>query len=237
MINKNRIIGVIGGMGPQASCELYRLLIEGARHQYSAKNNNDYPEVLIDSVPVPDFIADTQKLDEAARILEDRVRRMTAYGISCVTIACNTACILNSRLQKNTNKPVISIIDEVVKKVARKSKKVLLLASPTSLRAEIYQMALESSDISFVVPEEKDLKKLENIIRGILGDGKRDILKQKLIHLAERYMNDSIDGIVLGCTELPLIFPSSYRIPVYNSLSILADSLLKRYYTKEDYDR
>jgi len=56
---KNKIIGIIRGMGPQASCELYRLLIEGARHRYGSKNNDEYPEILIDSVPVPDFLSET----------------------------------------------------------------------------------------------------------------------------------------------------------------------------------
>lgn len=51
-MKQNKIIGVLGGMGPQASVELYRLLIEGAKVRYGAQNNDDYPEILIDSVPI-----------------------------------------------------------------------------------------------------------------------------------------------------------------------------------------
>lgn len=230
----NKIIGIIGGMGPQASCELYRLLIEGAKRDFGARNNDDFPEILIDSLPVPDFLADTQNMEKAAMMLEDRVKRLTVYGATTITLACNTACILSNRLQKQTDKPLISVVDEVVNDVVRKSTNVLVLASPTSLRLGLYQLALSRYAVSCVVPKQKDFRELEHIIRGVLGDKKRDPLMRKLEHIAERYVDDSIDGIVLGCTELPLVFSVHYRLPVYSSLSILAESILKRYYTKED---
>lgn len=229
---ESNIIGIIGGMGPQASCELYRLIISQARHRYGARDNNEYPEVVIDSVPVPDFLADTKKLEEAATMLEDRVKRLTAYGATTITLACNTACILIDRLQKQTDRPIISVVDEVVRAVVGKSTKVLLLASPTSLHLGLYQLALSRYSVSCVVPKRKDIRELEHIIRGVLGEKKRDFLRRKVVHLAERYVDDSIDGILLGCTELPLVFPTQYRIPVHSSLSILANALLKRYYKR-----
>lgn len=229
----NKPIGIIGGMGPQASNELYRLLIEGARRRYGARTNDAYPEILIDSVPVPDFLSDTDQMEKAAQMLEDRVRRLNDYGVSTLTMACNTACILIDRLQKQTNIPIISVIDEVAKCI-NKNSCVLLLASPTSLRMELYQRALSRLGISFVVPKEKDYGTLEFIIRGVLDGHNREKLIKQLIQIIEDYtQQNKIDGIVLGCTELPLVFPSNYPNPVYNSLSILADSLLKRYYTKE----
>lgn len=226
----SKIIGIIGGMGPQASAELYRLIISQARHRYGARENDEYPEVVIDSVPVPDFLADTKKMEEAAMILEDRVKRLTVYGATTITLACNTACILNDRLQKQTDKPLISVVDEVVRTIVGKSTNVLLLASPTSLRLGLYQLVLSRYNVSFVMPRQKDFRELEYIIRGVLGDEKRDFLMRKLVRVAERYSDDSIDGIVLGCTELPLVFPADYVLPVYDSLSILANSLLRRYY-------
>src|SRR3989344_5755987 len=150
-------IGIIGGMGPQASGELYRLIIEGARASYGARTNDAFPEILIDSVPVPDFLSDTEQMEQAAQMLEDRVRRLNNYGVSTLTMACNTACILIDRLQKQTDIPIVSVIDEVAKRINRSSR-VLLLASPTSLRMELYQRALSRFGISFVVPEEKNYK-------------------------------------------------------------------------------
>lgn len=230
MKNK-QIIGVIGGMGPQASCEFYRLLIEGAKLRYGAKSNNEFPEILLDSVPVPDFLSDTQKMEEAAEMLEDRVRRLTAYGSSVLTMACNTACLLADRLQRQTQKPFIFVVDEVVRSVVHEGKSVLLLASPTSLRLGLYQLQLARYGVSYVIPGKRDYAELEFIIRGALGGQDRTLLMHKLVKLTERYVGKhSVGGIMLGCTELPLVFPSSYRLSVYSSLSILAESVLKQYY-------
>lgn len=230
----NNIIGVIGGMGPQASAEFYRILIDQSRHAYGAKNNDEYPEIVMDSVPVPYFIADMDRMEEAAQMLESRVRRLTAFGATTITMACNTACILTDRLQKQTSVPFISVVDAVVKEVSRRDQRVLLLASPTSLRLGLYQLALARHDLPYIVPRERDYRELEYIIRGVLAGEDRGMLMRKLVRLVTAYREkENVDGIVLGCTELPLVFPSNYDLPVYNSLSILANSILKQYYTKE----
>lgn len=224
-------IGIIGGMGPQASNELYRLLIERAERDYGARNNDEYPEVLIDSVPVPDFLADTRKMEQAARILEDRVRRLTDYGVSAITMACNTACILYDRLQTQTKTPIISVVKEVGNAVARKSKHVLILASPTSLRLRLYQKVLKQKGVTFITPKTVEYLELEYIIRSVLAGGNRKRLMRRLVRFTERYVEKgNVDGIVLGCTELPLVFPQNYHLPVYSSLDILAKTLLKQYY-------
>lgn len=225
-------IGVIGGMGPQASCELYRLLIEGARRIYGARNNDDYPEVLIDSVPVPDFLADTDKMEEAAGLLEDRVKRMSAYAVSAMTMACNTACILNSRLQLQLSIPLISVVDEVVRIVSKRCKLVFVLASPTSLNMRLYQDAFQQYNVEFLTPESSAYPELEHIIRGVIEGEKRKSLMQRLVKITERHIenHENVDGIVLGCTELPMVFPENFHLPVYSSLDVLAKTLLKQYY-------
>jgi len=168
-MDKN-IIGIIGGMGPQASAEFYRMLIMQARVHYGAHENSDYPELLIDSVPVPDFLSDTKQMEKASLMSEDRVKRLTMYGVSTITIACNTACILIKRLQKSTCVSIVSVVEEVVKEVEKDNRKILLLASPTSLQAGLYQSAFKQHGISYVVPTTKELKELECIIRGIIDN-------------------------------------------------------------------
>jgi len=231
---KQQIIGVLGGMGPQASNELYRLLIEGARRKFGAQTNDGYPEILIDSVPVPDAFDDPQKMEAVAHMLENRVDRMTKYGATTITMACNTVSVYADRLQKRTSVPVISVIEEVVSEVLKYHKKVLLLASPTSLHIGLYQKPLRKSGIVCMVPEIKDYKILDSIICGVLKGTDRKILQKRLVRLTDKLLIDkNADAVILGCTELPLVFPIDYRLPVYSSLSILAESLLKRYYKEE----
>lgn len=231
---RKNIIGIIGGMGPQASAEFYRILIDQARHTYGAEKNDEYPEVVMDSVPVPDFLGDTDRMEDAAKMLESRVRKLAAFGATTITMACNTACILADRLQKQTDVPFVSVVDAVVKEVSRRDQRVLLLASPTSLQLGLYQLALARHKLPYIVPQDRDYGELEYIIRGVLAGEDRGVLMRKLVRLVTAYREkENVDGIVLGCTELPLVFPSNYDLPVYNSLSILANTILKQYYTKE----
>jgi len=167
-------------------------------------------------------------------MLEDRVRRLQRYGASTITMACNTACILTDRLQKEISIPFVSVVDEVVRKVVHKGTPVLILASPASLRLDLYQLQLARFGVGFVVPRLSDFQELEFIIRGVIEGDIRGMLMRKLVRITERYVEKkNIGGIILGCTELPLVFPTNYRLPVFSSLSILAESLLKQYYINE----
>jgi len=234
-MNNHKIIGIIGGMGPQASLALYELLISRAQKQYGANENHKYPEIIIDSVPVPDFISDQSKQEEAAVMLEKRVRQISMMGASFISVSCNTACVLLDRLQKQATVPIVSIINEVMFSICIDHTPVFLLASPTSLKLGLYQLALTQYGIPYIVPQNRDFRGIEYLIRSVIQGKDKEALKRKVIRLVERYRTTTnMRGIVLGCTELPLIFPTNYPLPSYNSLSILADSLLKRYYKKEE---
>jgi aspartate/glutamate racemase len=53
--SKNQPIGILGGMGPDASARLYQLMIDMARQKYGVKRNEEYPEIVLQSIPVPDL--------------------------------------------------------------------------------------------------------------------------------------------------------------------------------------
>jgi len=230
-----QIIGILGGMGPQASSELYRLLIEGARTRYGAIHNDEYPEIVIDSVPVPDGFSHPEEMETVATMLEDRVKRLTTFGATMIAVACNTVCVYKDRLQTKTPIEVISTVDEVVKEVAMSHKRVLLLSSSTSLKLRLYQDAFDRSGIEYVHPDAEEYTNIDAIISGVLKGEEYSIVSRKITEITDRVISHNrVEAIVLGCTELPLIFPKEFNLPVYSSLSILAESILKRYYYRKD---
>ncbi|MFA5932567.1 MAG: aspartate/glutamate racemase family protein [Microgenomates group bacterium] len=77
------------------------------------------------------------------------------------------------------------------------------------------------------------MKILEDIIRNIIAGKSIREDKRKLIKITESLQNRGAEGIILGCTELPLIFPKRFNIPVFDSLNILANALLKFNYEKK----
>lgn len=226
-----KVIGIIGGMGPQASAYMYKTLIDLAILEFHAINNNDFPEILLYSVPVPDFISSKEKKKTALNMLKKRVQILNKMDLACLSIACNTAHMLLDELQSVSVIPFISMIDAVVTVVVKdNTKKVGLLGTPSMLRSKMYQKAFSQYDIKVLTPDKKDFSSLENIIRNVIKGIITKENEKQLVYLANKLKKRGSQGIVLGCTELPLVFPKSYSIPVYNSVEILSRILLQKYY-------
>lgn len=231
-MRKNPIV-ILGGMGPEASSYLYQTLIKESTVVFGVKNNNEFPEIILDSVPVPDFISDDQNRGKALLMLQERVKRLTILSPDSFSIACNTAHILLPSLQMLTGVPFISIIDEVVKRIKKdKLNKVGLLATPSTLRYGLYQQALTASGITTILPAKKQINLLEKIIRNVIAGKISNKNQQALVNIANSLKLKGAEGILLGCTELPLVFPADYILRSYNSVVILAQALLKKYYKK-----
>lgn len=228
---KQSAICILDGMGPQAGGYLYNTLMNMAVREYGAQSNDDFPEVILHSIPVPDFISSDKNKDRALTMLKSRVKQMGGLNVSSLSIACNTAHILMDELQKASVLPLVSIIEEVVKQVKEDGLgKVGLLATPSTVKYELYQSALRRHGIATAVPAGKQTRIIERIVRDILKDKVSLSDGKKLMIIVNSLKQKGVQGIILGCTELPLIFPAKYGLPVYNCVEILARTLLQKYY-------
>ncbi|MDO8570343.1 MAG: aspartate/glutamate racemase family protein [Candidatus Daviesbacteria bacterium] len=140
MNKNNKIIGILGGMGPQASAHLVKLLVDKSAKEFKAKNCEDFPEIILDSMPHPDFIASRQNSKIVVEMLKERIKNMEKMNVSVFALACNTAHIMLNLLKVASKTPFISMIDEVVKQVeGMEIKKIGLLASPTTFKSGLFQ--------------------------------------------------------------------------------------------------
>ncbi len=233
-MTKKNIIGIIGGMGPYASAYFYKLLIKKSTEEYGAKDNDDYPEIVIDSLPVPDFISDTKSLLVAKRMLISRVRALNAFGCNIIAMTCNTGYLLYSDLVKNSKAPFISLIECVCLKAKdRGIKKVGLMATETTIKTQLYHKILKQNGIEVVNPDNNFLKKQEEIIRSVIATGETKEFESVLSDMTTKFINENrLDGVILGCTELTLVFPNNKFKNVIDSLDVLADHLLENFYRK-----
>jgi aspartate racemase len=226
-----KAIGILGGMGPEASSYLYKTLIDLSIKYFGAKNNDDFPEIILYSVPVPDFISNYKNRSKALQMLKKRVIDFNKINLSCLSIACNTAHLLIDDLGRISSNEFTSIIDEVSLAVVKDKRKIVgIMGTPSTVKSGLYQSKLAKYNIQSVVPTSKELRILEKVIRNIL---KGKILKtdnERLFKVASSLKKRGAEGIILGCTELPLVFSEKYSLPVYNSVKILALALLQKYY-------
>lgn len=229
--NLQQSIGIIGGMGPQASSKLLEVLITMCNTDYGARSDADFPEIILNSVPVPDFISNKKNIKTAFNILETRIKNLEAFNPVCFGIACNTIHSILNDLQIKTKVPFVSIIDEVARKVYRaKLNKVGLLSTPVTIDSGLYQKVLEKQEIKVVVPSKTEQEIVEKVIRNILAGKIDNADRERIILVAKSLEKREAEGIILGCTELPLIFPKKFSLPIFDSIEILAEALLKKFY-------
>lgn len=143
MLKQKKIIGIFGGMGPQASAHLVKLLVDLSSKEFGAKDCEDFPEIVLNSVPIPDFIASKKNKKIALNILLDRVKIMNKMGVGMLAISCNTAHLLLDSLQKVSQAPFVSMVEAIAKEINTSgTKKIGLLASPTTFKSGLFQQAL-----------------------------------------------------------------------------------------------
>jgi aspartate racemase len=221
----NNHIVIIGGMGPQASVFLHRLVVKKHGAQCAP---DTFPAILHISLPVPDFISSTDATSEAVRIIQDACHALPLDSAGAIGIACNTAHLLIDQLNTLPKRQFVSMIDAVVDDIIKAGhRKVGLLASPSTIKSRLYHDALEKNDIEVIEPSAKDTDTLAAIIRDVIGNAEPTSLKPQLTAIAQRLQKQGADCILLGCTELPLVGITS-SLPTINSLSSLADRLLER---------
>jgi len=232
MKNKNKKrLAILGGMGPQASLDLYKKIIEKSIKMHPSPDNEDYPDIVLYSIPVPDFISNLKKRDAAFDMLQERVREIDQVGAQTICIACNTVHMLLDKLQQKTKIHFTSMIDIVASNVAKSNVKTVgLLASPSTIKYKLYQKALAARNIKTMIPTKSQIVILNTVIRNILEGKKNKTDANKLVIIARALVKKGAKAIVLGCTELPILFPDNTKLKVFRSTDILAQNLCEQYY-------
>ena len=94
----------------------------------------------------------------------------------------------------------------------------------------MYQKALQKEGIEAIVPKKGDIEILGKIILETIAGKNLDHNQILIQKVARRLLNQGAQGILEGCTEIPVIFPKQHLIPVFDTLEILTAAVLKRYY-------
>ncbi len=221
--------GIIGGVGPQATAYIYKQLIEVAQSQYGAKNNDDYPSVVIASVPVPDFISSTEHMQKAEDMLVEAAKRLEAAGCDALCIGSNTVHILLDKLKKEVSVPFLSMVELVAERCAAiGNKKVALLGTPILLESGLYDEALKARGIILIKPSVAEIEVCDSVIRCVIAGETIDPIKKEYVAVLTSMLNQGADAIILGCTELPLVI--DYEVlgdKIVKSDRVLAEGIAK----------
>ncbi len=226
------ILGIFGGMGPEATADCYRKVIAAT----PATKDQDHIPTLIYSLPqVPDRTTAIRTGDRSiVPWLVEGVTRLEKAGASFIIIPCNTAHFYYDDMQRAVRIPVLNMIREAVAATLAKhpdARCVGLLATSGTIGTGLYTLEFAKHGVEVVVPDpqlqEQAVMKAIYLIK--TGGGKQeaeDLLAGAADHLVER----GAQVLVLGCTETPLAFnPERAKAPVVDATRVLAAAAVAKY--------
>lgn len=224
--------GLIGGIGPESTIEYYRLIIKRFQEKLATEN---YPEILISSVNMTELIgyAFNGRLTELLIFLEERIKTIEMAGVEFAALASNTPHLVFDQLSERVNIPLISIVEETCKIIAEKKlTRVGLLGTKSTMSSGFYNTVAAKLGIEIITPSQGEKNYVhkkymsELIFNKIVPDTKIQLLNivQKLKE------EESIEGLILGGTELPLILTQSdfNDLVIFDTTAIHIESIVTK---------
>ena len=226
----SKVIGVLGGMGPEATVDFMAKVIELT----PAEKDQDHIRMLVDHNPtVPN--RQTAILDngeDPGPVLAEMAKRLEQAGADMLVIPCNTAYVFAESVREAVSIPLISIIDVTIDAVLQRDSSignVGVLATNGCLQGDVYQEALQSRSLSPVLPSDDELAELMALVNKIKAGDKSTNVPAAMRELANALVARGAEAIVAGCTEIPLVLDESMLgVALISSTDALAEETVRR---------
>ena len=222
-------IGILGGMSPESTTLYY----EHITRTYTAQHGDyGYPEILIYSVNFQKFV-DWQRngqWDAAAREMAGALERLRLAGADFGLVATNTMHFVFDEVQRAVRMPLLSIVDATAEAILGAGlQSVGLLGSVFTMRERFFLDVLERSGITALVPEPGEQLRVHEVIFQELCRGEiRPDSRRLFLEIIEGLRSRGAEGIVLGCTEIPLLLqPQHCDLPLFNTALLHAGKALR----------
>ena len=221
-------IGILGGMSPESTSEYYEYITRTYTERYG---DFSYPEIIIYSVSFQPFVdwPNAGRWDLVANALSEAVNNLEKAGADFAVIATNTMHIVFDEIQSQVNIPMVSLLDAVGKTIQTKNiSRVGLLGTRFTMQNSFYPDALQKYNIEVIVPEQEDADTVHNVIydelvKGIITPAS----KEKFLAITKRLEARGAQGVILGCTEIPLLINNAdTRLPLFDTTTIHAEAAL-----------
>lgn len=223
-----KTIGVIGGLGPQATMDFEEQLHKISLKLIPQHQNQGYPPLIVCYIrqapmklnadgSLPAKLRPSKELLEAAKLLGQHA--------DFLVIPSNTPHIFLKDIEKVAGKKVLSIVDVTMTEIQkRKYKKVGILAIGLTLKSGLYQRSLGKLGISYEIITDQLARELDKAIFAVM-EGKVITKDRQRAENAVKYLKSKgVENIILGCSELPLLLKYESLI---NPTQLLAEAAIR----------
>jgi aspartate racemase len=218
-----KIIGLIGGISWVSTADYYRLINEGINEHLGGLN---FSECLMYSFNYADIKKNNENndWDSTFNMLLKGCQFLKQGGAEAIVLCANTMHFIADRLEKAIELPVIHIATETAIEIQKQEiKKVGLLGTKFTMELDFFKDKLTEKGIDVIIPTKSaDRDFIHTTIFEELGRGLvTDATKKCYLEIAGQLILEGAEGIILGCTEIPLVIkPHDLSVPVFDTALI-----------------
>ncbi len=228
-------IGLIGGLSAESTIEYYKIIV---RTYNKLMDGISFPELVIDSLDlgkIGNYMSNNE-WDKVLDELEKSAIRLVKADAEVIIIATNTPHKVYDKLVERIDVPILSIMEATAKAIVKmKLRKVGLLGTRFTMQSDFYPKVLKKFGIDVISPEPADQQVIDDVIwKELTYHVLKEESKQKYLAVIENLKNAGVEGVILGCTEIPLLISQeNCDIPVFDTTYIHSIFVLE-YAMKED---
>ncbi|MCH7637248.1 MAG: amino acid racemase [Proteobacteria bacterium] len=220
MSKQSKIVGVLGGMGPDATVDFMAKVIALT----PAEKDQDHIHMIVDQNPkVPNrqdaILADGE---DPGPVMAEMAQRLETAGADFLVVPCNSAFGFAGAVAGAVSIPLVSIVDVTVEACDGIST-VGLLATDGCLQSHVYQDAFSAAGITAELPDKDELADLMALLNSIKAGYRGESIARDMGALAAALVARGAQAIIAGCTEIPLVLDDhALDVPLISSTDVLA---------------
>jgi aspartate racemase len=222
-------IGIIGGMGPESTVDYYKGIMQAFYH----RGDTTCPEIILYSVNMYEMLkmVEEKRWDDLTEWLLGKMDALMSAGAEFAVIGANTPHVVFDDVAVRSPLPLVSIVEETYRTAEQMAvKRPGLMGTLFTMQSDFFRKPFSRGDMAIVVPDQEDRdyihhKLFSEIELGIIKDSTR----RDLLNIVKKMIDTrSIDSLILGCTELPMILDrDEYGIPFFNTTAIHIESIVR----------
>jgi aspartate racemase len=225
-----KTIGLIGGMSWESSAEYYRIINEAVRIRLGGLHSAKCLMYSVDFAEI-ETLQHQARWDEAGEFLIDAARRVEHGGADLVLICTNTMHKVAETVQDHIQIPLLHIADATATKIRKKTLKTIgLLGTKFTMEEQFYKGRLsERYDLHLLIPQSEERDIVHTVIFQELCCGKiHQRSKEKFMAIMNHLVQRGAQGIILGCTEIPLLVQQQdCQVPLFDTTRIHAEAAVE----------
>lgn len=205
-----KILGLIGGISWVSTLDYYKLINQGINDKLGGLN---FSQCIIYSFNYADIKKnnDANDWEKTFQMLSKAGKDLKSCGATGIILCANTMHLIADRLEEEIGLPIIHIATVTATEIEKSGlKKVGLLGTKFTMELDFFKSKLADKDIDTIIPDTDNREFIHKTIFDELGKGiVRETTKQRYLKIIDDLTSKGAEGIILGCTEIPLIIQST----------------------------